>query len=117
MTSLTILIQIAPFDEETRKLMLDKLPTLSADQERQLTELAWTMIAADFENKLNTQTDMMLQDMEEGKKLYQPSDFQELSEQLTFHVAQKLEMSGTSDEIAQVKEQLAHYSSKDQSVN
>ncbi|MCR4264392.1 MAG: hypothetical protein NUV98_06780 [Candidatus Roizmanbacteria bacterium] len=112
MTSLTTLIQTAPFDGETRKLIMDKLPTLSADQKREITELGWTMIAAEYENMLTTQTDLMLADMEEGKKIYQPSDFRELSDQLAVDVAKKLELSGTSDEIKQVKDQLAQYATE-----
>jgi len=108
MMTLTKLIHTAPFDEETRKELLGKLDSLSEDQKRLITELAWTMLATNQEALYASKTDAALQEIYSGKVSYSPMMLDAIQEEVDLEFSKREEQADAAMQIKQVKQDIAN---------
>ncbi len=102
-------IKAAPFDDQTKKTILETVPTLNQDQTYDLTRLAWEMIAADFATKLKEKTDLILLEVAEGKKTYNKNDFVEIEVALYHELAAKFEVAEKEEVVNVLKEEITKH--------
>lgn len=100
------LIQVAPFDRETKKEILAKEKDLTRAQKYEITALAWRLLTKDYKNKLAERVDLALLEMAQAKKDYTQSDFAEMQAELYMDFAKKLEVSENAEGIQEVREEL-----------
>lgn len=115
MITFQTLIKVAPFDTETRTAIERQMGSLTPDQELKLTQLAWEMIATTFQARLNTEFDLELLAIREGKKQYDQAAFKTIEQRLLQELAVQLESADTEEQIEQVKQSIQeHTKSKEQ---
>lgn len=108
MTNVTFhkLIEIAPFEAHTKSDILGKEPNLSDTQKYDLTRIAWQLLAEEYKNKLRYKISTALWEMAQKKKDYGPNDFSEMQVELYMDFAQRLEMTGTQEDVDVVRQEL-----------
>lgn len=107
-------IKAAPFDDQTKKTVLESIPTLNQDQLYDLTRLAWEMIAADFAAKLKERTDLILLEVAEGKRTYNKNDFVEAEVTLYHELANKFEAAEKEEVVNVLKEEITKHQTASQ---
>lgn len=114
MVTLTSLFKVAPFDEETRKTVLDKLAKneLSDSQKLQFSSLCWEMIAKLYETELALKIQDMMREVAEGTKTYTKSDYKEEEVRLVHRFATELEAANSQESLEEVRKKLADYSAQ-----
>lgn len=106
MITFKAIINLAPFPPDMKAGFIAKESQLSEDQKFRLTEAAWEALGAIYSARLQKMFASMMQEMAEGKKSYDPNDFQEAKTKLSFEFAQKLESASTQEDIELVRKQL-----------
>ena len=109
MISFQTLLKVAPFNAETRAKLDLNMSSLSEDQKFKLTQIAWSMLAALYQAKLNKEFELELLDVREGKKQYDENIREKIEGKLLHELAQKLELSGTEEEIEEVKKSIEQF--------
>ena len=74
MITITQLINIAPFPEETKKELLSKSDTLSDSKKVELEELCWALISQWYKNELRARQEIATLEMAKGDGII-PGDF------------------------------------------
>lgn len=108
MITLKNLVKTAPFDEETRGVILSKIEKneLDENQKFQMSSLCWDMITTLFETELKIKFDGMMMEVAEGKSKYTQTDYINEKNKLMQEYAQKLEEVQSGEAIEEVKKQL-----------
>lgn len=106
MINLEQLITIAPFPDDTRQELVEKLPTISEDQKYELTQLAWSLISQEYQTKLQFQMQNAMTEMVEGKKTYTQADFRQMEKDAFNELVKKLDAAEDKEKIDEVRQQL-----------
>lgn len=109
MITLEQLIIVAPFSDEMRKELLEKLDSLSESKRFELMDLCWETINLDYQNKLNYAMQKATLEMAHGQKNYSKEDFQKMENDLFDELIKKLESAGSKVAIEEVREKLSSY--------
>src|SRR3989338_9770492 len=112
MVTLRSLVTAAPFDEEMRKTILEKIDKNELDdgQKMQMSDLCWSMIFTLYETELRLKFDEIMMEVAEGKKKYSKNDYQEFQAKLIYRLSSQLEAGTTEKEIEEVKKKLQSFS-------
>ena len=100
------LIQVAPFPEDTKKELLEKADSFSADKKFEVMETCWALISADYQNKLRFQMQKATLEMAKGEKTYSKEDFKKMEDDLFLELISKLNLLGNQEEIENVRREL-----------
>lgn len=100
------LVQVAPFPQESKKQLLDALPSFSDEKKFELMQTCWQLISADYQNKLSFEIQKMTLEMAEGTKSYTQDDFKKAEDDLFNEIITKLEAVGSEDKIEEIRQQL-----------
>lgn len=106
MITFSKLVRLAPFDEETRKEILAKEATMSEDQKREITELAWDMVTAEYQANADAQIDLEFEKLREENKPFSEEVNTAVHLQMDMDFDKKLEAADTSEQIEKVQEEL-----------
>lgn len=108
MVTLKSLIIVAPFSEEKRKEILDKLEKneLSDDQKYQFSSLCWDMILQLYQYELQLKVESMLKEIAEGTKNYSKNDFQEEKAKLIYRLSTELNSAESEEALEEVRKKL-----------
>ena len=112
MIKFSAVINLAPFPEEMKKDLIAKEDQMNEDQKFRLVEGAWEAITMIYETKIRKTLDDMMQEMAQGKKTYEPNDFQEAKTKIMYEFAQKLDAVKTEADLVEVKNRLQKMSSQ-----
>lgn len=114
MISLKTLVTVAPFDEETRNLVLGKIEKneLSDNQKVQMSEVCWNMITKLYEAELQLKFDSMITEVANKQKVYSQNDYMEERAKLVYRFASELNAANTKEELEEVQKQLATHTTK-----
>ncbi len=106
--SITIksLIAAGPFSDDKKKLLLEKFDTFSEDQKLRLGHAAWTGIAMKYYAHLKYELHL---EVAEGKRDYNPNDFEEVRAKLLHELAQKLQSAESKEQIDEVRKKLEEF--------
>lgn len=106
MITLSQLIQVAPFPEETKKDLLSKEDTLSEEKKVELEELCWGLISQWYQNELRSQQEMAALEVSRGEKQYTKEDFNKMADDLFSELVQKLDVQSSEEDLAEAREKL-----------
>ncbi len=104
--TLKSLLMAAPIPEEVKKQAMDQIDTLTPEQKLELSNIAWFGLSQTYNNELQYQLDTMLAEVREGKRTFNPNDFNEVKAKLQQELAQKLNAAETQEDIEEVRTQL-----------
>ena len=104
--TITKLLKAAPFDEKTRQDILQNLNSYTEDQKREITELAWTMIAAQYQADYDEMTDLAMVDAEKNNKPFTPEDVAAIKKKADIHVQERFEQAESEEQIAEVQKEI-----------
>lgn len=107
--TLKTLIEITPFDTQTRNQLLEKLDTLSEDQKYRLSSACWTSLATKFQAQLKARTSRLLLEIQQGTRQFNKEDFQKIENDLYEEFAKLLQSAQSEDEIKEVRQELNKY--------
>lgn len=107
--TLKTLIEITPFDNQTRSQLLEKINTLSEDQKYRLSSACWTSLATKFQAQLKARTSRLLLEIQQGSKQFNKGDFQKIENDLYEEFAKLLQSAQSEEEIQQVRQELNKY--------
>lgn len=109
-----ILIQVAPFDDETRADILKNLNqnTLDDDQKQQLNALCWELITKLYESEIAFRFERMHQEEMENNKSFTPEDYTGEKAKIILKFAEKLGSASSAEEITEVRKALEIHSTK-----
>lgn len=110
--ALKTLIEITPFDTQTRSQLLEKLDTLSEDQKYRLSSTCWTSLAIKFQAQFKARTGKLLLEIQQGVKKYNKEDFQKIENDLYQEFAGLLQSAQSGEEMQGVREELNKYMPK-----
>lgn len=100
------LIQVAPFPEDVKLELLEKVDSLTDGQKFDLEEKCWALISADYKNKLNFETQKRMYEMAKGEKTYLKEDFKKIEDNLFSELINRLNVTENQGEINKVRQQL-----------
>lgn len=100
------LIEIAPFPEDVRKQLLERVDTFSPDKKFEVEETCWALISANYQNELRFKLQRAAFEMAKGEKTYSKDDFDKMENDLLLELANKLNASGNQEQIEEIKKQL-----------
>ncbi len=106
------LIQIAPFPEDQRKVLLSNFDKISEDEKYELSAAAWEGLGVMFAGRLEVGKQQIMDEAIKNKKNVNQNDFTELEARIVNDFAQKLQSAETEEQIAEVKKQLETYKTK-----
>ena len=106
MITLSQLIQVAPFPEETKKELLSKEETLSPDKKLQLYELCWQLISQWYQNELRAKQEMAVMEMTKGEKSYTKEDLAKMGDDLFDELLRKLAAHENEEDLSEAREKL-----------
>lgn len=106
---LKTLLEATPFENQTKNQLLDKLDSLTPDQQFRLSSACWTALSAKFQAKLKAEINLALLEVMEGKKKYTKEDFLNIENSLYAEFAKLLQSAQTEEEVGQVREELQKY--------
>ena len=104
---------ITPLADETKKKMLSMLEIMDNDSRYKLETLCWETLAKMNELEFKKESARLLQEVEEGKRKYNPSDFTEARVKILHNLREKLHLAETEEELAFVRKKLEEHSKKD----
>lgn len=107
--SLKTLIQITPFPKESREMLLKRYDELNDDDKFELSNFCWQALSIQYYSLLKTEKELLLLEIQSGKRKYNPNDFQEIKAKLTYELAQKLQHAQSNEQIEDVRKQLEKY--------
>lgn len=107
--TLKTLIEIAPFDNQTRSQLLEKLDSLTEDQKFRLSSACWTSLAAKFESQYKARAAQLLIEAQQGTKKLNQDDFKKIEDELYSEFAKLLKSAQSDEEILEVRNQLKQY--------
>lgn len=115
MITLKSLVLVAPFEESTRKTLLEKIDKkeLTDNQIVQITFLCWDMITRLHQTELQLRISDMIRESSEGKKNYSKNDYQELETKLVFNLSNQLNQAGAEADLEEVRKQLTQITKKE----
>ncbi len=106
MMTLKQLVRIAPFDEETRTLILNSEESLTPDQKREIIELAASLMGEEQQHEIDTRVDAELDKVAKGDKQFSPDFTKKIIEELDFDMKKKSHQAETDTEIASIQQSL-----------
>lgn len=110
--TLKSLIQLAPFPDKEREMLLAKYDHLTEDDKYNLANKIWEILSLQYFSKLDYEKEKILLEIQAGKRQYNPNDFEEAKARLTHELSQKLDEVGSQSTIDEVKEQIEKYKTK-----
>lgn len=106
---LKTLLKVAPFPEEQRQKVLANFDKLTEEQKLRLTNVAWTAITQKYYAQLRYKVGMLLLEIRQGKKKYNPEDFKKIEEETTREFVNKLKGESKEISLEEIREQLRAY--------
>lgn len=103
------LLQIAPFPEDRRKILLENIDKISSDQQYRLENAAWAVMAQIFFAKMEAERKRLADESAVGDRKANPKDLEDYEAKLLSEFAQKLEVVETEESIGEVKQQLKKF--------
>lgn len=100
------LIQLAPFPEDVKKELLEKADTFFPDKKFEVEETCWTLISADYQNRLRFKMQQAALEMAKGEKTYSQEDFKKMEDDLFLELTNKLDAAGNQEQIEQIRKKL-----------
>ena len=107
MITITQLINIAPFPEETKKELLSKSDTLSDSKKVELEELCWALISQWYKNELRARQEIATLEMAKGDKQYSEDEFAKMGDVLFKELLNKMSVEATDEDLEKVREKLS----------
>ena len=110
--SLKTLLQVAPFPEEERNELLSRYDELNDDDKFELSNAAWRALSIQYYSKLKYEHELLVLQIQEGKRKFNPNDFEEAKAKLLHEFAHKLEAAESEESITEVRKQLEQFKTK-----
>lgn len=107
--ALRLLLKMANFPLEEVDNLLSKEEFLTNEEKFELVESAWYLISQKYYSTLNFEKMQIYKEIEEGKRKYNPNDFEELKARLTYEISQKLEAAENDQSMEEVRKNLEQY--------
>ena len=104
--TLAALIKIAPFKQEARQDLLARLDKLSEEQKTTLSDTCWTVLSQMYYAKLRYEQEMLMLEIQEGKRKFNKKDFEEVEKKVTEEFVQKLKAAQTRESVEEIREEL-----------
>lgn len=106
MIAIKQLIEISPFPEDVKKELLEKADSLTDAQKFDLQEKCWSLISADYKNRLNFEIQKRTYEMAKGEKTYSKEDFKKIEDDLFSELGNRLKATENQEEINRIRQQL-----------
>lgn len=106
MIGLKQLIQVAPFPEDSRKELLEKMESLSEDKKIELMETCWALISTQYQGKVQYELQKAMLEMAKGEKTYTKDDLSKIEDNLFLELTNRLQAAGSEDKIEEIRKQL-----------
>lgn len=115
--TLKTLIEITPFDDQTRQQLLAKLESLTDDQKFRLSSACWTALATKFEAEYKAKVAGLSQQIQDGIQQYNQEEFKKIEEELYRQYAAMLKSAESEEEILEVRKQIEQYKEGTQKIS
>lgn len=110
--TLMSLIKVAPFPEDQKKLLLEKMDQMTDQDKFELTDAAWQALAIQYFGKLKAECQRLNGEAVANNKPLNPNDFEEIEAKLLHEFTQKLEAAESQESIEEVRQKLKTYQNK-----
>ena len=106
MIDLNTLIQVAPYPEDVKNQLFEKVDTLNDDQKRELENLSWDLIVEEFENKISLDSQIALNELALGEKTSNEVDLEKLEDDYFKDLTTRLSSEDTKGKIEEIRSRL-----------
>lgn len=106
MVTIKQLIQVAPFPEDVKSELLNKVDSVSDAQKFDLEEKCWALISADYKNRLNLETQKRMYEMAKGEKTYSKEDFKKIEDNLFSELVNRFQVPKDEQAIGKIRQEL-----------
>lgn len=110
--TLSTLIQTTPFKEETRQQLLADIPKMTEEQKFYLSESCWEILSQSYFFQLRLAQEKLVQESASGVHKFNKQDFDDLANNLSQELCQKLKTSITSESLSEVRSELQRHLKK-----
>lgn len=107
--TLKTLLQVAPFPEDQRKIILDNYDKLTDQDKRELSVTGWTALTTMYRGRVMVESQKLLKEIQTGKRTYNKKDFDNVKEQAFNEFAKKFDTVETTEDIQYVRAELAKH--------
>lgn len=107
MIDLKQLIQIAPFPEDSKKELMEKMESLSEDKKMELMETCWMLISTEYQGKLQHEIQKATLEMAQGDKNYTKDDLHKIEENLFLELTNRLQAVDSQEQIEKIRSKLS----------
>lgn len=107
--SLKTLIKVAPFPQKDREMLFKRYDELNEDDKYKISNAVWRALSIQYFTRLQSETNLILYQIQEGKRSYNPNDFEEIKARLIHELTQKLELAQNQESVEEVKKELEKY--------
>ena len=107
--SLINLIKIAPFPEEQKKLLIDKIDLMTESDKFEITNAAWQGLAIQYFGRLKAEHQKITEEAILNKRSFNANDYSELEAKITYEFAQKLDSAKDEQSVLDIRQQLEKY--------
>ncbi|MBI2617665.1 hypothetical protein HYW55_06030 [Candidatus Gottesmanbacteria bacterium] len=106
------LLKLANFPKEKIEALMKNIDYVTEDEKFRLSNLAWYFISNKYFLRLSLEERKVLQEVKEGKRVYNPSDLEEIKARLTHELAQSLQAADTQQSMEDIRKQLEMHKTK-----
>lgn len=107
--SFPALLKLANFPKGQVDQLMENIDYVSDTDKLKLSDTAWSFISAKYYVQLALERIHLLDDIKQGKKKYNPNDFEEIKTRLIVDLVHKLQTVESQDSIEEVRKQLEKY--------
>lgn len=108
------LIKIAPFPEEQKSQLIEKIDLMTDQDKFEITNAAWQALAIQYFGRLKTEHQRITEEAILKKRPFNTNDYSEIEAKITYEFAQKLEAAESKDLVDEVRQQLEKFKEQKQ---
>ena len=103
------LIKIAPFPDDQKKLLIEKIDLMTDQDKFEITNAAWQGLAVQYFGKLKAEHQRITEEAILNKRPFNTNDYSEAEAKITFEFDKKLEAAESEQSIQEVKQELEKF--------
>lgn len=111
--TLANLINIAPFPEDQKKQLIEKIDLMTDQDKFDITNAAWAGLAVQYFGRLKAEHQRIMDEAIENKRKFNPNDLLEAEARITYEFACKLDSAESENSIEEVRKQLEKFKTPD----
>jgi len=110
--ALPALLKLANFPKDQVDQLMKDIDFVTEEEKIKLADTAWFLLSQKYFLRLNFEQARVLDEVKQGKRKYNPNDFEEIKARLIHEFTHKLEAAENQESIEEVKKQLEKFKTK-----